>query len=459
MLLVNRWRVGPKLLLLAGVPIAGIFALSALVVKTALERAEAAAGLGSVEALAQLTDATLQVIDSLQWERAEGSYAAGVGEPSRPQVLVRQQSTDDALGALTLFLEKLDKQRLPQKLRQDLDAAYEQLGTLRAVRTKPSQPNFEPLGYLDYFAKANDSLIAATAAITELSSDKQLLVRIGGLVSAMQVIERHAREHALLNFVFGKHEFPPGAFRYYVTLLSEERVYMDSLRTWASEEQFATTSRALEGPFANAIGAMRQLALETTEGELPVQVEVWFETQRANMETLARVERAMADAVHLVVAEKVDDARAAVRFAGGLVLGVTLASVFIGWAITTGLTRSVGLLASAAETVHREHDFTLRAEKISNDELGLLTDAFNGMLAGIQARDGELDLHRQNLEALVAARTRELSARTRKWRWCWTTSIRGSRCWMPKGASWASPLEVSSTCSATTVPASPSMRC
>jgi two-component system chemotaxis sensor kinase CheA len=93
----------------------------------------------------------------------------------------------------------------------------------------------------------------------------------------------------------------------------------------------------------------------------------------------------------------------------GLVLGVVLASVAIGWAITRGLTRSVRVLSLAAENVHKNHDFSIRAEKTSNDELGLLTDAFNGMLAGIQDRDRELEAHRQNLEALVDARTRELS--------------------------------------------------
>jgi C4-dicarboxylate-specific signal transduction histidine kinase len=38
-----------------------------------------------------------------------------------------------------------------------------------------------------------------------------------------------------------------------------------------------------------------------------------------------------------------------------------------------------------------------------------LTDAFNEMLTGIQDRDRELRLHRENLEQLVAERTAELS--------------------------------------------------
>jgi signal transduction histidine kinase len=86
-----------------------------------------------------------------------------------------------------------------------------------------------------------------------------------------------------------------------------------------------------------------------------------------------------------------------------------LVSVLLAIAIGRGITRSVLSLASVAGSVQRKQDFSLRAVKTSQDELGTLTDAFNEMLTGIQDRDQELRLHRENLEQLVAERTRELS--------------------------------------------------
>ena len=53
----------------------------------------------------------------------------------------------------------------------------------------------------------------------------------------------------------------------------------------------------------------------------------------------------------------------------------------------------------------------MRARRVSDDELGMLTETFNEMLAGIQSRDAELDQHRSHLEGLVVARTQELAAR------------------------------------------------
>lgn len=411
MLLFNRLKVGSKLLLLAGVPVLGILALSALVVVDVRERAHAAAGLGSIEDMAQLTEKMLHVIDELQMERAAVTFHAGTGSTRGAEVARREQRTDAALDELSSFLKQRDEDNLPAKLRQDLKAAHQQLLSLPSFRSSPEREDFELLAYLDFFAHANDSLIRATAALTQLSEDKELLLSIGGLVSAMQVIERNAREHALLNYVFGKQEFPPGTFRYMVTLLTEQEVYTESLRTWASEEEFTRLRQALKGPLAGKILEMREIAVETTEGTLDVDANVWFDTQSANMEALTRMERDMVGALRGVVSKKMAATRAAVRLAMGLVLGVVAVSLFLAWAIRRSLTRSVRGLSSVAKAVHENHDFTIRATKSSGDELGLLTDAFNGMLAGIQARDRELETHRQNLEALVEARTLQLSER------------------------------------------------
>ena len=66
-------------------------------------------------------------------------------------------------------------------------------------------------------------------------------------------------------------------------------------------------------------------------------------------------------------------------------------------------------LARTANLVSVERDYSLRAARHGNDELGLLVDSFNEMLAQIQSRDQELQGHREDLEVEVARRTAELT--------------------------------------------------
>jgi len=65
-------------------------------------------------------------------------------------------------------------------------------------------------------------------------------------------------------------------------------------------------------------------------------------------------------------------------------------------------------LAQAAKAVSSRKDYTIRAQKRMNDELGELVDGFNEMLGEIEQRDAALRHHRDSLEQQVRARTAEL---------------------------------------------------
>jgi signal transduction histidine kinase len=67
-------------------------------------------------------------------------------------------------------------------------------------------------------------------------------------------------------------------------------------------------------------------------------------------------------------------------------------------------------LAQAARSVSANRDYTVRAVKENEDELGNLVDDFNHMLEQIQRQDSELKQYRDHLQEEVTARTAELMA-------------------------------------------------
>jgi len=97
---------------------------------------------------------------------------------------------------------------------------------------------------------------------------------------------------------------------------------------------------------------------------------------------------------------------------GVLVVGVMVALVLMAQLVSARLHRSISdpLLALVAtmKQVTADKNYALRARKQNNDELGILIDGFNGMLAQIQQRDQQLEQHSQQLESQVIERTREL---------------------------------------------------
>jgi two-component system, sensor histidine kinase and response regulator len=100
-----------------------------------------------------------------------------------------------------------------------------------------------------------------------------------------------------------------------------------------------------------------------------------------------------------------------IRFAviAFLVLLVSLAIAFL---LSSRLQRVISgpirELANTAESVSAEENYSLRATKRSNDEIGVLFDQFNSMLDRIEQRDVALRKAHDELELRVDERTREL---------------------------------------------------
>ncbi len=67
-------------------------------------------------------------------------------------------------------------------------------------------------------------------------------------------------------------------------------------------------------------------------------------------------------------------------------------------------------LALATDGIARDNDYSVRVERLGNDEIGRLIDRFNEMLNQIEFRDRELAQHREHLEREVQVRTVELMA-------------------------------------------------
>jgi PAS domain S-box-containing protein len=95
-----------------------------------------------------------------------------------------------------------------------------------------------------------------------------------------------------------------------------------------------------------------------------------------------------------------------------IITAIVFAAAGVAMVLSARLQRSitgpVGHLAEIARQVAEEKNFAVRARPFGRDDIGLLIDAFNEMLAQIQKRDAAVKSAHDALEARVQERTREL---------------------------------------------------
>ena len=97
------------------------------------------------------------------------------------------------------------------------------------------------------------------------------------------------------------------------------------------------------------------------------------------------------------------------RLYSGIVAGVVVTSLIVGFVVSTVLQRQISApiltLADTAHAIADRRDYSVRATKRGDDELGLLTDAFNQMLTRIEEQNQE----QTRAEARLRALTTELA--------------------------------------------------
>ncbi len=414
-------KIAFKLAILAGAPVIGALLLSAEVATDARDRAHTAEAIGSIEDLAELSARMTATVDELQTERASAALALGWHDAgiehtieqrtANAALVARVAETDAAVAGMDAFLHERDLTRLPRRLQGDLQRARSGLRQARGTRQLVATGGVSVPLLLESYDTTNDALIDATAALTRLSNDGEVLRALSSLVAIMEVKECASREHAVLSHTFAAGEFAPGMYRYLVNLITEQSVHAASLQSFATADQVAAYQHTEAGEASGRAADMVERALQATEDRADVNANEWFEVQRDKVRDLASIEKQHAQAVTEVAQRKLAQSRRALRYGVSLVVGVVLVSLALALIIGRSITRSVLSLVGVAGKVQKEHDFSLRATKTTRDEVGMLTDAFNEMLAVIQARDQELRSHRQNLEQTVVERTLELTKR------------------------------------------------
>jgi C4-dicarboxylate-specific signal transduction histidine kinase len=100
---------------------------------------------------------------------------------------------------------------------------------------------------------------------------------------------------------------------------------------------------------------------------------------------------------------------------GGIFALVLVASLLLAFVLSSQFLRFVTdpilRLAGTARTIADHKDYSVRANKVCGDEVGVLTDAFNQMLAQIQSQDSALQRAQRELQQQVNALQREINER------------------------------------------------
>lgn len=142
----------------------------------------------------------------------------------------------------------------------------------------------------------------------------------------------------------------------------------------------------------------------------PTQAFAHFEGNRLKLAHPVAVNQTQRGVLYLVSDLGVldDRLRRYLVIATGLLVAAVLAAYLLASGFQRVISRPVSDLVDLTRQVSSRRDYSMRAQRHSGDELGVLSDGVNEMLAQIQQRDTALQAAHEDLERRVDERTREL---------------------------------------------------
>ncbi len=290
--LMDRFQIRTRVFAIALVPTLALTAVSGMAIK---DSRDVALQMEMVEDLTGLARVLSGLVHELQKERGLTSGYLSSGDPGFvPRIGAQREETDariaDARASLTRARD------LGMGAQADGAAALlERLGAMRDAISARQVAAGDAVGF---YTDLNRSLIGVVATMGQSVTHPEVARALTAYVSLLRGKEAAGLERATGAAGFGAGRFAPEVHRRFVSLMSEQKAYLDLFRSSASPTTASQADAHLAGAAVGAVERLREIALDSlaTGNVAGVTAGQWFEAATARIDQLKAVEdRAAAD--------------------------------------------------------------------------------------------------------------------------------------------------------------------
>jgi methyl-accepting chemotaxis protein len=312
------------------------------------------------------------------------------------QVITTELQLTDYKEVANQFTTSEQSQQLTSLI-LSIDQQFEMLGNIRIGVKDQNTPSNE---IVEYYITLNSSLLSISRLISTFIDDQQISRQMNAYLYLLQNKELAGIERAVLTQAFASKKPTIEVYNQFVGLLAEQKVYTTLFLDIANEEQEKLFNDTLEGDAVKEVGRIRKTVLKRKK-RLRINANYWFANASSRIEKLKVMENIMTDNL----TESIANAK---NLAYTNLLQLTIIAMIafvISLAISIYLLRQIGgqirTLSKAMIKVQKHSDLTSSAEVKSSDELGMLANDFNQMVAHLGNLTGNVRKASEQLSQTV----------------------------------------------------------
>jgi len=319
---------------------------------------------------------------------------------------------DAAVEAFFQQRDQLDATLLTSTISSQLAAVEQQWQQNQSLRDQVDLLSVATPEALGHYTGLNSLLMVLVGELAHLTGEGAITRQLAAYYNLLEAKDLAGIERALLSNVFAADAMPEATLQRLLSLIGEERAFLETFRVLSGAANREALEEALSGPEVERVLERRALAIQQTAG-YGVNPEEWFDWQTVKIGRL----KALEDSVSASIVSTADELKRQAQrdLWWYLAIAVVTAVIAIGMAILIVRTITRPLQRALVSIAERGDDLTQRLPVPGSDELSRLYQAVNDASAQTEQLIAEMKRNAQSVALAsneIAQGNQDLAQRT-----------------------------------------------
>jgi len=382
-----KMNIKNKLNLILGIV---LISISFIIVTETINFLNKKENLDKTEYFVKLSNKLSLLIHETQKERgASAGFLGSKGKKFRDILPKQRLLTNKRIEELKEFLSKNPP---PKDAKQQINLLFSYLNKINEIRRKVDNFEISLKDEVKWYTQMNKVILDTMAIAVRLSQNPQLIKNLDAYTNFQKAKERAGIERAVLSATFGADYFKKGMYKKLITLLAEQKAYLDAFKSMADKNTLKIYHLYSSKPVFKEVDRLVNIAItKHNEGHFGVDAEYWFKTITKKINYLKKISDEIANYnTNLIMSLKSNLIKIFILKLIGLIIFIIIITTII-YLISKSIKNNVKDALDKIRCLSEDLDLSCNVNINSHDEIGKILESLNKMV--IDFRNTILQLH------------------------------------------------------------------
>ena len=344
------------------------------------------AAVTQVQKLNILSQKLSLLIHETQKERGASAGFLGSKGKKFTDILPKQRlMTNRRNHELQVYLSTLDLNSFPVELKRTILGFKSDMHKIYNIRSLVDKLNISVKNEVNYYSAMNKKILDIVGLTAKLANTPELVKALDAYTNFLKSKERAGIERAVLSNTFAANKFAKGMFFKWITLVAEQKSYLDSFMAMASQKDKEFYMKTMHSSVVDKVNKMRDIAkLKAIDGNFGVDSVVWFKTITKKINLLKKVDDQLAknntDLLNNIKSKLIKSAIIAITSYAIFAIAIFIFILII----SRGINSSVEESLKKIKCVSSDLDLTCDVVVHGKDEISQISQALHVMVVAFK---------------------------------------------------------------------------